>query len=131
MDLVQKLKIEHEMILAKLNELSHVNIILPEGHQKVIALKELFMSHLQEEDDAFYPRLREACQKDPKLNELVGLFEDNMQEISHFAMEFFNKYLKGAVEFEFKRDFNHLLNVFQTRIKREETLLYPEYEKIT
>jgi len=129
-DILERLKEEHQLMLKNLHDLEKVNIITPEGHQKVLSLKDFFMTHLQEEDNDFYPVLKEAAQKDSRLEGILDLFDENMKEISDFAFEFFNKYLKGAIEFEFRQDFQKLYATLKTRILREEEVLHAEFAKI-
>lgn len=74
--------------------------------------------------------MRKAAETNEGLRLLLRDFAKDMEGISAFAMKFFDKYNFGGSGIEFGRDFGTLTATLKSRISREETILYKEYDKV-
>ncbi len=128
--LVTELKDEHRKIAEALAEVQEKGIGSKEGQAKLLSAKEGLLSHLKKEDERLYPPLKKAAEKDERLKGLLEMFAKDMQDVSKGAMDFFGKYAKGGSGLEFAKDFGHLSAVLTSRIRKEETILYPEFDKL-
>ena len=128
--LVNELKKEHEALVSVLNEIKDLGITSQEGKDKLSAAKNGLLAHLKREDLELYPKLKEAAVNNDQLKRTLEHFSKEMEEISSFALEFFDKYESGAEGVEFIRDFGKLIGGLRGRIRREENILYPEYDKL-
>lgn len=64
------------------------------------------------------------------LKRTLDLFAREMETISKEALHFLDKYLSGGSGLEFARDFGRLYMNLSQRIGKEESILYPEYDKL-
>ncbi len=53
-----------------------------------------------------------------------------MMDVSRVALEFFDKYSREVSGKEFPKEFDNLFVALGKRIRNEEDILFPEYEKI-
>jgi hypothetical protein len=84
---------------------------------------------LKKEDSDLYPALREKGKESPEVGKTVEVFSKNMQLISEFVFDFFERFLeKGEKELD-TWYFEKMKATLEERIRREETGLYPEFEK--
>ena len=129
-ELISKLKGDHQTLITLLNEVKSLGPS-PEGLEKLNAVKAMLLAHLALEDSKLYPELRKAATTNPQLQQTLDAFAKDMEKISAAAMDFFSKYSKSSTDLEFARDFGSLLGTLSTRISREESVLYAEFEKLT
>ncbi|MDH5681306.1 MAG: hemerythrin domain-containing protein [Spirochaetota bacterium] len=129
-ELVNELKKEHDILVTVLNEVKEIGISSQEGKDKLSAAKNGLLAHLKKEDEQLYPKLRVAATSNEQLQRTLDHFLREMEEISSFAIEFFGKYESGGEGVEFIRDFGKLIGGLRGRIRREENILYPEYDKL-
>jgi hypothetical protein len=97
----------------------------------LLAAKEGLLAHLKKEDEKLYPALREAAENTPSLKQTMDMFAKDMEAISKSAIDFFAKYAKGGTSSEFANDFGRLTGILGMRIRKEEKIIYAEYEKLT
>jgi hypothetical protein len=57
-------------------------------------------------------------------------FAEEMQEIGHFITDFFGRYEQASAGMDFARDFGKMCSLLQSRIFREESILFPAYKKV-
>lgn len=127
--LVGQLRKEHVVLLEGLNQAYALGISSEDGREKLRGMRALLLAHLAKEDKELYPLLDAAALHNKRLASLLLTLRDEMGLISREALQFFTTYEHGGAGFEFARDFGRLLAALTARIRREETLLFPEYER--
>lgn len=129
--LIEDLKKEHAEIVGLLKEIKRLGIISREGKAKLLLAKDGLLSHLKKEDEQFYPVLKKEAEKNPELKRTLKIFANEMDGISGAVLSFFEKYSGSAPSsLEFAKDLGGIFVGLETRIRREEKILYREYERI-
>lgn len=127
--MINTLKRQHNDIVAIFESIKKMDIKSAEAKTELRKVKTLIVDHLAIEDAKLYPALMECAKTDPSLNILVSGYMNEMKELSQFVIAFFDKYSDDAMSgIEFSRDYGKLLGSLQQRIRREESILYKEYE---
>lgn len=129
--LIDELKREHSQIVDVLNEVKGKDIRLKETQEKLLSAKAGLLTHLKKEDEELYPVLKKSAEKDKNLQQTLDMFAKDMEGISRFALEFFDKYSKGGSGIKFAQDFGRLTATLGGRIRKEENILFAEYEKLS
>ena len=130
MSLTQELIGDHQALFALLDEVRDLGIGSPEGRSKLMGAKKLFLAHLAKEDRHLYPKLEQAAKEDRQLETLYSRFASEMDEISRFAVEFFEHPWAESERMEFAKKFGRLYVILHQRMSREESALYPEFDKL-
>lgn len=128
--LISELKKDHHLIINTLEQMLSLGIRSKEGQQKLLDLRKTLLAHLRKEDERLYPVLEKAALADPNLKSTLELFAKDMAEISEDARVFFERYRHGEQTMEFVKDFGRLYAMLTTRIRKEENILYAEYERV-
>ena len=128
--LIEQLKSEHAVLVEVLGEIRKLGIGSKEGQSKLLAAKASFLAHLKKEDVELYPPLRKAAEGDPRVKQTLEMFAKDMDAVSKDTTSFFEKYARGGSDLEFASDFGRLLATLGARIRKEESILYPEYDKL-
>lgn len=126
-NLISELQNEHIQILDVLDYVNKHGIYSPEGQEKLIESKMLLLAHLKKEDRLIYPVLRDSALKNETLQKTLDSFAKEMEGITGLVSEFYFKYPKNSRGLDFARDFGRLFAMLQTRIGREERILYPQF----
>ncbi|MEW6741078.1 MAG: hemerythrin domain-containing protein [Nitrospirota bacterium] len=129
--LVEELKRDHVLMVDMLNKVKELGITKKEGQDILISAKANLLAHLKKEDRDLYPVLKKAAETNSSMKQTLEIFARDMEEISKFALQFFDKYSHGGSGIEFARDFGKLFATLTGRIRKEEDILYREYEKIS
>ena len=129
--LIEELKKEHSEIVATLNEVKELGISSKEGQAKLMSAKVSLLAHIKKEEEQFYPVLRKEAKINKELESILDLLAVGMMDASRVALEFFDKYSRGVSGKEFPEEFENLFVVIGKRIRNEEDILFPVYEKIT
>lgn len=129
-DLIQELKADHAKLASLLGKMRSLSPESKECQDLLRSAKAGLLAHLGKEDAKLYPALKAAAQKDAQIKSTLEMFSTEMEKVSKAALEFFAKYEKGGSGLQFAKDFGGLLATLSTRIRREEEMLYPLYEKI-
>ena len=129
--LIEEFKREHSEIIDSLKECRELGIFTKKGKTKLMAVKESLLEHLKEEDEKFYPVLRRASEHNKKLKEVLEVFAKDLENVSKFVFEFFDRYDKGLLDEKLVKDFETLFTVLRYRMENEENILYEEYNKLT
>ena len=126
--LVKKWKKEHEQIVVLatkvIGEYSKNN---PDAAKKqLIALNELAVDHLMNEDIEFYRLLKDARRADRKTEEAVNEFTKSFKGIKLPLMNFLTIHSrdKAVLDEKFFEEFNELIDALGERIAFEEDNLY-------
>ena len=128
--LIEELKKEHSEIVVTLNEIKELGISSKEGQAKLMSAKVSLLAHIKKEEDQFYPVLRKEAKTNKELESILDLLAVGMMDTSRVALEFFDKYSSGVSGKEFPKDFENLFEALGKRIRNEEDILFPVYEKI-
>ena len=129
--LIEDLKKEHASIAGLLKEVKALGIGSKEGKAKLLMAKDGLLSHLNKEDAQLYPVLKKEAERNPELKRTLDIFAQEMDGISRVVLSFFEKYSSAAPSgLEFAKDLGGIFTGLETRIRREENILYREYEKI-
>ncbi|HEO65450.1 MAG TPA: hemerythrin domain-containing protein [Spirochaetes bacterium] len=128
--LVEELKQEHVVLVKVLGEIQELGSRSQETKDKLSAVKAGLLNHLLKEDHQLYPSLRKAAESDPRLKTTLDVFAKEMDQISAFALDFFEKYSSESGGIQFAKDFGSLVASLSSRIRKEEQILYPEYDKL-
>jgi iron-sulfur cluster repair protein YtfE (RIC family) len=128
--LIEELKKEHSGIVATLNEVTELGIRSKEGQAKLMSAKVSLLAHIEKEEEQFYPVLRKEAEINKQLESILDLLAVGMMDASRVALEFFDKYSREVSGKEFPKEFENLLVALDKRIRNEEDILFPEYEKI-
>lgn len=130
---IRDLKDDHQRLLDTLEEARRLGLGTAEGRRCLFTCKELLSRHLRKEDTMLYPALRQAAGKGD-LGNVADAFASEMQSISGGLLEFFARYdaSTGVVDaggLDFARELGRIIIALKMRIQREESRLYPAYEK--
>jgi len=128
--LIEELKGDHVIIMSGFENIRDKGVSSEEGQRRFSDVRQNLLAHLKKEDEQLYPALNKAAENDPALKKTVEFFARDMIEISKFAMDFFDKYSKGGSGMGFATDFGKLFASFKSRVRREEDILYKEYERL-
>ena len=128
--LIEEFKREHSEIVAILNEVKELGIHSKEGQAKLMSAKESLLAHIKKEEEQFYPVLRKEAEINKQLESILDLLAVSMMDASRVALEFFDKYSRGVSGKEFSKEFENLIIALDKRIRNEEDILFPVYEKI-
>ncbi len=129
--LIDELKIEHQEIVAILDELQEIGIFSDKGIELLMSSKIKLLRHLEKEDKQLYPVLYEKAKTDLFLKSTLELFGEEMKAITDFVLDFYEKYsVEIAKKTEFINDISKFIISLRNRIIREEAVIFEEYEKI-
>lgn len=128
--LVQNLKLEHANIVRILTKVSELGVDSGEGRKALMSAKAGLLAHLKHEDEALYPKLFEAAQDDPILEDALEFFRDDLSGVAEAALAFFDKYETGGAEDRFEADFADLVAVLTQRIQKEESVIYKMFDQL-
>lgn len=125
-NLIDELRSEHQKLASILLEVKELGPTR-EGRRLLGMSKAALLAHLKKEDSFLYPELQRAAVDDPRLQEVLSNFASDMDKISKAAINFFAEWEMGGDALDFVKEIETLIAVLQSRIRREETILYPEY----
>ena len=129
-NLIKELKTEHANILSNLQEAKSLGINSENSRRLILDAKQLLLDHLQKEDERLYPVLKKVAERDKPLQKLIKEYADDMDKISKFALEFFERFNQNILGADTASSFKLFFNTLMSRIVREERILFKEYDKI-
>jgi iron-sulfur cluster repair protein YtfE (RIC family) len=124
--LTEELHHEHQILAEKLTQVKKLGPT-EEGLKILQNSKAALIAHLKKEDAFLYPELRRMARQDSRMKEIVDNFAADMEMISAVAIQFFVDWENGGDPEDFGKELDTLIAVLLGRIRREETILYPEY----
>jgi hemerythrin-like domain-containing protein len=104
-------------------------------YRKVVKLlkkfEEMYKLHILLEDNKFYPFMNKKFEKNKEILELLRAKEKEMKEITKVLLKFVDKYTKESnlIEGSFLIDYENIKEALLTRVKFEETKMYPLYSE--
>ncbi len=98
----------------------------------LIKSKTVLLAHLTKEDKQLYPPLHDRAQSDSSLKITLDTFGAEMEEITEFVLNFYQKYstTNNINKTEFSHDVTTLIVALKNRIMKEEVAIYKAYEKL-
>lgn len=129
-DLLDRLREEHIEMFTVMKQAKDMCVTTKDGYGLLMNSKELMLSHIDREDDEFYPALRRAAENNERLRNLLVQFEEEMKEVSEIAHDFFERYTDGCSDMDFIQDFGTFFIMLKERMAKEENVLFPEYENL-
>ncbi len=128
--LIDQLIKEHSQIFADFTEANRLGIITKEGRRKLFAAKADLLKHLKKEDEHLYPILRKEAESNKNLEIILNTFSSEMENISKSVLRFIDKYSNGVLDSMYVDSFESIFATLGERIKKEESIIFAEYEKI-
>ncbi len=128
--LIEELITEHKIILAILNDVKSLGISSKSGQQKFLSARDLLISHMNKEDEQYYPAFRRAAENNKDLKIMLDYFLKDMEVVSARAMHLFNKYAQGGDESDFAGDLKLLYMTLKDRIHTEEETLFKKFNPL-
>lgn len=123
-NLIATLRNEHAQMRELLEAVRRGGISTPEGQRQLKLARQLITDHLLHEDIHLYPALR-GC---PQTQQLANEYANQMQELSHEILAFFDGMEREHDDLVFARGFGKLMGTLNKRWTREEVRLYPAYD---
>lgn len=130
MEVITKLKEQHQEMLEKFDNIDQIE--QPEDKKEGIKkLIEIVVEHLKIEDDEIYPTLLNSGV--PESVRLAKVMISLMQSYVSDFIKATDVILanEGAISSHAISEYNDIIIDIRNRIKIEETLLFPEYIKVT
>jgi iron-sulfur cluster repair protein YtfE (RIC family) len=128
-DFINSLREEHTAIKESLNKIGSMDLSSKEARVRLADIREVFVKHLQKEDEEMYPKLKELALSDEQLKSILQYMEEEIKLITQFVLIFFDKYSKKTKQAGFDREFSLICSTLIKRIEKEEELFFPEFEK--
>jgi hypothetical protein len=129
-DLIESFKNEHKTLLEGLYQIKEMGVVSPEGRSRLFSLKDYLLVHLQKEDEFLYSALKAAARGNQRIARLLELFAQDLEEITDKAAQFFAKHSTEGPDLVFAGDFGELFGAIKGRIRREENILFTEFEQL-
>jgi hypothetical protein len=130
MGLTEELIGEHKWLVETLNKAKGQGVSSPEGQATLNEAKSGLLGHLKKEDISLYPKMHKAAETDTNLKRTLDMFAKDMDGISAAALAFFAKYEGGGDGSTFALDFGKLMAALGGRVRKEESILYKEFDKL-
>lgn len=127
--LIEELENEHVVIVNTFKTIERLGIYSREGHKKLLTAKNSFLAHLKKEDEELYPALRKTAENNKEFKRKLDHFSKNIEEVTNFVLQFFDKYSTEGSGSKFKLDCDKLYSILKARMLNEE-IIYKEYEKL-
>lgn len=126
-NLIDELRNEHRIMLDVLDQVRGLGISSPTGQEKFLSIRNLLVSHMNKEDERYYPALKREAESNEALKLTLDYFARDMEVVSRKAMQLFDKYAQGGPETEFSGDVKLLYMLLRDRIRIEEDTLFKKY----
>jgi iron-sulfur cluster repair protein YtfE (RIC family) len=124
------LRTEHRMIMNLLNKLRSEGMTSADAVNELIAARNLLLQHLRKEDEIIFPVLYKGAEKNREFAGKLEHHDEAMVRITDKVLEYFSTYSDGKNGGNFTRDTKTVYEMLKTRILNEETILFPEYERL-
>lgn len=122
--LIAELKKEHLRIIDKLSEAKQLGITTMEGQNRLLFAREYLFSHLEKEDEKFYPLLKKESETNASLKEALDIFAKDFERISLLCRDFFTKCSGEDMDRSCMASFDIFFSALKQRMRREEIVLF-------
>lgn len=129
-DFIDRLKEDHVQLIETLMAANRAGITSAAGRELLMQAQQAFNLHLQKEDNGLYPLLHRGSKNNPKLDYLLDEFATEMTQATKMVHDFYEQLDRNTDEIQLATSFGALCQSLSKRIKREENILYEEYEKL-
>ncbi|OYD16222.1 hypothetical protein CH330_03435 [candidate division WOR-3 bacterium JGI_Cruoil_03_51_56] len=130
-ELLKALRTEHTELQRALAGIRPRQFRTDEGQERLNRVRELFRNYISSERARLYPALEKAAEQDKTLCAQIQRLDDDLKIVTDLAENFFKKYERGKPKLiEFATDHGALLTILKIRLKREEELIFPLFNKI-
>jgi chemotaxis protein CheX len=131
--IVEDFKKEHQKLLDSFEAIKKLGIESREGVRTFWTTEDLLIGHLINEDARMYPILRKSAETDLGLAEILSQFSEKMSNIFEI-INTFSKDLIAGINSKNLAEMNNTLdqigNVLMHRIRLEEAVIYPAFERL-
>jgi len=127
---IDDLKKDHQKLLGTLQEAQALGWGTCAGRIKLLECKELLVAHLNKENTRLYPEMRKCSHDNASTEKTVGDFTSEMESLTKDVVAFIANADKMTLGMDYARELGKIISIVKRRISREETLLYPLYEKL-
>jgi iron-sulfur cluster repair protein YtfE (RIC family) len=124
-------KTEHKILVNMFTNIREEAIYSNNIQSSLLVFKKFLMQHLMKEDEIIYPALLAKANKNKELTRKMNRYDKEMEKITEIILTYFSNYGEGFTRGNFIHDTNDLYEIMKTRIVYEETIIFPEYEKLT
>lgn len=129
-NLTSTLKLQHLFVSNLLEAAQWIGVGKPEAQQKLKAAKTHLLAHFKLEDTLLYPVLFEAAETNVELKRTLEMLAKDMAGVSNELMSFFEQCDRRGHQRQSTQDIGNILLLLQTRIRREEDILYKEFDTL-
>ena len=126
--IIDELRREHAMLLEMLGEVRKMGISSPAGRERLLSAKDLLLSHIQKEEERFYPTLRKTAENDDDLRHTLEYFAQDMEAVTKKADTLFRMNSQGGSDADLAGDLTIFYMMLQDRIRVEEQVLFEKHE---
>ena len=126
--LIEELRAEHAEILSVFRKIKNADT--KKGQEFFMGVKEALLSHIKKEDEELYSVLKKAAKNDKGLQKKLDFFAQDMELISTYALEYLEEQYMESDESKNAKNIETFMIILDSRIQREERLLFPEYDKL-
>lgn len=127
---IDDLKKDHQKLLGTLQEAQGLGWGTCAGRLKLLECKELLVAHLNKENTRLYPEMRKCSLNNTSTEKTVGEFTSEMESLTKDVVAFIANADKMTLGMDYARELGKIISIVKRRISKEETLLYPLYEKL-
>ncbi len=129
---IEKLRQEHQTILGTLKACREYGCNSIECQGQLEAFHTLLIEHLDMEDRTVYSWLRDEASGNKRVLAILDRFDDDLLELTFAAKEFFAASSREKrSRIEHIKDYGVFFILLKDHLDREETVLFPEYERLS
>jgi len=128
MTLIRELTQEHARILNSLMAMDELGIGTQEGLTALRRARQELISHMNKEEMLIYEPLRTKSASNQALRRTVQIFTQDIPSLTREVLGFFEKYEAGEADSAYADNYSAMIAQLKTRIRREETILFKEYQ---
>jgi len=125
-----ELRRDHVIIVTALSEAKAFGITSKEGNLQIQKAFKKLHKHLEDEEKKLYPTLNKAAEKNDRLKMLMNEEMSEIGELILSAEDFFDRFESGDFKTDQHDELDTFIHALMARTKKEETTIYPEYEKL-
>lgn len=129
MGLIDELKDDHMQMAELLGSLKGRELNADQKMNKLMQAKMMLIAHLEKEEKLLYPAIIESTSL--RAYSIAGEFAKDMKNLSAEINEHFTTFANDLNRNQSLKGLGTVIAKLSTRIRREENILYPEYEKTT